>query len=178
MRENAPRLGIDPNHIAAYGISAGGHLAASLAFFGASDRGQTSAVPNALLLISPAVALGKDKYFQGLLGRRALGREYSPDEQLDKAPPPTAIFNGSVDNLTLLDGAAHYCELARMHGGECQLNVYPGVGHLFTRKQPFDSRNFDPDPKAWADATSKGDRFLAEKGFLPLWQSASPASAK
>lgn len=168
MRQNAPKLGIDPDHIAAFGISAGGHLAASLAFFGSKDKGKTSAVPNALLLISPAVAMANDKYFQGLLGKRALAREYSPDEQMDGPPPPTIVFNGSVDNLTPLEGVAHYCELAKQHGGECQLNIYQGVGHLFTRKQPFDTRNFDPDPNAWADATNKGDAFLAEKGFLPL----------
>ena len=69
MRDNSSRLGIDPHHIAAYGISAGGHLAASLVFFGAAEKDQTSAVPDALVLISPAVAMGKDKYFQSLLAR-------------------------------------------------------------------------------------------------------------
>jgi len=178
MRRNASRLGIDPNHIAAFGISAGGHLAASLVFFGIADRGNTSAIPDALVLISPAVAMAHDEYFQGLLGKRALGREYSPDEQMDKAPPPTIVFNGTVDNLTPLDGVRRYCELAKQHGGECHLNVYQGVGHLFTRKQPFDTQTFDPDPKAWADATNKGDAFLAEKGFLPLWHASSTAPEK
>ena len=178
IRRNASRLGIDPDHIAAYGISAGGHLAASLAFFGVGDKDQVSAVPNALLLISPAVAMGKDEYFQGLLGKRASGREYSPDEKMEKAPPPTVVFNGSVDNLTPLDGVRRCCELAKRHGGECELHVYKGVGHLFTRKQPFDPSNFDPDPKAWADATNKGDAFLAGKGFLPLWHTPAGNSEK
>ena len=178
MRRNASELGIDPNHIAAYGISAGGHLAASLAFFCSTDKNQISAVPNAILLISPAVAMGKDEYFQGLLGKRALAREYSPEEQMDKAPPPTIIFNGSVDDLTPLDGVKLYCDRANQHGGECELHVYEGVGHLFTRKQPFSMDNFDPDPKAWADATTKGDAFLAKKGFLPLWHAPSNSPAK
>ncbi len=178
MRRNASELRIDPGHIAAYGISAGGHLAASLAFFNSADKNQISAVPNAALLISPAVAMAHDEYFQGLLGKRALAREYSPEEQMDNAPPPTIIFNGSLDDLTPLDGVKFYCERAKQHGGECELHIYEGDGHLFTRKQPFSMDNFDPDPKAWADATAKGDAFLAGKGFLPLWHAPSSSSAK
>ncbi len=178
MRQNASRLGVDPDHIAAYGISAGGHLAASLVFIDSRDKNPFSAVPNALVLISPAVAMGKDEYFQGLLGKRAAGVEYSPDEQMDKTPPPTVVFNGADDNLTPLDGVRRYCELARRHGGDCELNIYPGVGHLFTRKQPFDMSSFDPDPKAWADTTNKGDAFLAGKGFLPLWRAPTGSPEK
>lgn len=178
MRRSAAELGIDPNHIAAYGISAGGHLAASLAFFGSAEKNQVSAVPNAALLISPAVAMAHDEYFQGLLGGRGSASKYSPEEQMDKAPPPTVIFNGSVDNLTPLDGVKLYCDRANQRGGECELHVYQGVGHLFTRKQPFNTNNFDPDPEAWADATAKGDAFLAAKGFLPLWHAPSNNPAK
>jgi acetyl esterase/lipase len=178
MRHNALGLKIDPNRIAAFGVSAGGHLAASLAFFGTADIGKASAVPNALVLISPAVAIGHDPYFQGLLGKRALGREYSPDEQMNRAPPPTIVFSGAVDNLATLEGVARYCDLAKRHGGECSLYVYQGVGHLFTRKQPFDPNNFDPDPKASADATEKGDAFLAKRGFLPDWHIASTGTAR
>ncbi len=178
MRQNALRLGIDPNHIAAFGISAGGHLAASLAFFGTAEMGKASAVPNALVLISPAVAIGHDPYFQGLLGKRALGREYSPDERMNRAPPPTIVFSGAVDNLATLDGVTRYCDLAKRHGGECFLYVYQGVGHLFTRKESFDPQNFDPDPIASADAREKGDAFLAKRGFLPDWHAASTATTK
>lgn len=178
MRRNALELGIDPNYVAAYGISAGGHLAASLAFFHSADKDQISAVPNAIVLISPAVAMGDDEYFQGLLGKRASAKEYSPDEQMDKAPPPTIIFNGSVDDLTPLAGVKRYCDHARQRGGECELHVYEGAGHLFTRKQPFSMDTFDPDPKAWADATANGDDFLAKKGFLPQWHRPSSQPAK
>ena len=178
MRQNASELGIDPDHIAAYGISAGGHLAASLAFFSSADKNQISAVPNAVLLISPAVAMAHDEYFQSLLGKRALGSEYSPEEQMEKAPPPTIIFNGSVDDLTPIGGVQLYCDRVKQRGGTCDLHIYEGVGHLFTRKQPFSMDTFDPDPKAWADATAKGDAFLAGKGFLPLWRAPSNSSTK
>lgn len=178
MRHNATQLGIDPNHIAVYGISAGGHLAASLAFFDSRDQNQISGVPNATLLISPAVSLGRDQFFQGLLGKRALAKDFSPDEQMANVPPPTIIFNGSLDELTPLEGAKHYCDRVNSLGGECQLHAYDGVGHLFTRKQPFSMSTFDPDQKVWADATAKGDDFLARKGFLPAWHTEASQPSK
>jgi acetyl esterase/lipase len=112
VRQHASELGIDPDHVAVYGTSSGGHLAASLAFFGAADKNQISAVPNAALLISPAVGMAHNEYFQGLLAKRALASEYSPEEQMPNAPPPTIIFNGSLDDLTPLDGVKLYCDRA------------------------------------------------------------------
>src|SRR5260370_4880392 len=84
-----------------------------------------------------------------------------------KVPPRTIIFNGSLDDLTPLEGAKHYCDRMNSLGGECELQAYEGVGHLFTRKQPFSMSTFDPDQKAWADATAKCDHFLVRTGFLP-----------
>jgi acetyl esterase/lipase len=54
MRTHADSLGIDPGRIAAYGWSAGAHLAASAAIFDGAFR-RDHAAPDALVLISPAV---------------------------------------------------------------------------------------------------------------------------
>lgn len=163
IRANASRFGIDARHVAAYGVSAGGHLAASLNFRCAGkDR---DAGPDALLLVSPAVDLANDRYFQGLLGLHA-ARDFSPDEQLTTPLPPTIVFSGTLDNLTPIAGARRYCERARAKRGDCVLHEYPGTGHLFTRKQPFDSATFDPDPVAWEDVVRNGDAFLVAHGFV------------
>ena len=58
MRENADELGIKRNKIAAYGWSAGAHLAASAAIFNHEDDSEKySSSPNALVLYSPALTL-------------------------------------------------------------------------------------------------------------------------
>jgi acetyl esterase len=171
MRRNAKELGIDPKHVAAYGVSAGGHLAASLAFFDPATQNEINAAPNAVVLISPSVSLGRDMYFQGLLGRRAKAGDLSPDEHVDGVPP-TIIFVGGSDTLTPAASDKRYCDSVRQHGGECEVHVYPGVGHLFTRKGN-DFGDYDPDPKAIADSTAKGEAFLAAKGFLPLARAAA-----
>ena len=162
-RQNARTLSVDTKRVAAFGVSAGGHLAASLSF----HCKDAAALPSALLLISPAVALGDDAYFQGLLGKRAAARDHSPDEQIPVKSPSTIIFNGVLDNLTPIEGARRYCERIRQRGGACELHAYENTGHLFTRKQPFSMETYDPDPDVWKDVTTRGDAFLAAHGFLP-----------
>ncbi len=166
MRGHAAELGIDPDRIAAYGVSAGGHLAASLAAFDDAASGQPSAVPNALVLISPAVAVAQDGWFQKLLMGRATASAASPGEHVGHDVPPVAIFVGAADTLTPLAGTQRYCERVQAAGGTCELHVYPGVGHLFTRRLDHQEDDFDPDPKAVADAQKEGDLFLEKRGFL------------
>lgn len=67
MRSQADKLGADPHRIAAYGLSAGRHLAA---VFDQPEPGQPSAASNALVLVSPAVSVTPDRWFQRLLGQR------------------------------------------------------------------------------------------------------------
>jgi acetyl esterase len=168
IRRNAASLGIQPDRIAAYGVSSGGHLAASLATFDDHASDEPSAAPNAMVLISPALSLAHDGWFQKILAGRASAVDASPGDHVEKVLPPTAIFIGGADTLTPVVGAKRYCERVNDRGGHCELHVYPGVGHLFTRKLDNQEDDFDPDPKVVLDARQKGDQFLAERGFLNL----------
>lgn len=166
-RTYADSLGIDPRRIAAYGLSAGAHLATSAAIFdeGAS-RGKVSAAPNALVLVSPAVSLASDSWVQRLLGQRGDAQDISPDEHVRKGLPPTLILQGSDDTVTPLSGAKRFCERLRAAGNTCELHVYTGFGHLFTPAGIPDDGMPKPDPAISADAAARADRFLKSLGFL------------
>jgi len=167
VRANAAEVGVDPFRVAAYGVSAGGQLAAALATIRDPRQNDGLDAPDALVLISPAVAVAHDPWFARILLEKAAAADLSPDEHVGKGMPPTIVFHGAADTLVPVSGVRRFCERARDQGGDCQLVEYQGVGHLFTRKLDSQEDDFDPEPKDVADARAKGDAFLAKRGFLP-----------
>ena len=166
-RSEARSLGIDPRRIAAYGWSAGAHLAASAAIFDDSPPAPPlSAAPNALVLVSPAVSVTSDGWFQRLLGDRGNARDFSPDEHVREGLPPTLILQGSSDTVTPLPGVSRFCERLRTAKNTCELHVYDGFGHLFTPTGIADDGEPRPDPATAADALARADRFLRSLGFM------------
>ncbi|HZL85316.1 MAG TPA: alpha/beta hydrolase [Candidatus Krumholzibacteria bacterium] len=165
MREQSESLGIDPERIAAYGWSAGAHLAVSAALFDDAPVSEISAAPNTLVLVSPAVALQSDAYVQRLLGKRADARDISPDEHVRKGLPPMLILQGNVDTVTPLVGVKRFCDRVQAAGNTCELRVYEGYGHLFTPAGVPDDGMPQPDAATAADALGQADRFLQALGF-------------
>jgi acetyl esterase/lipase len=167
VRRNASELHLDGEHIVAYGVSAGGQLAAARATFPDPEKTDVSAMPDAMVMISPAVAVGQDGWFQHLLGEHGSSKEISSDMHVGRGMPPTIIFNGNADTLTPAADAKRFGDAISNKGKECELHTYEGVGHLFTRKLDSQESDFDPDPKVVSDRRSQGDQFLAQHGFLP-----------
>lgn len=167
MRAESKALGIDPSKIAAYGWSAGAHLAASAALFeDDGDEGAgVSSRPDALALSSPAVAIEADSWFQELLGDRGKVRDLSPDEHVREGMPPTVIVQGDVDTVTPLAGVTRFCDRMKDAGNTCELHVFKGFGHLFTPAGMRDDRQPAPDRAVAAEAMDRVDRFLKALGF-------------
>ena len=161
-RREATTLGLDPRRVAAYGVSAGGHLAALAATVGCGNGEGAFATggPDALVLWSPALDLARDRHFQRLLGERAAATAYSPVEHVRPRMPPVTIVHGEKDSLTPLSGARRFCDRVVEGGGRCELHQYPGVGHLLTRNLANQEDNFDPDPVAREDGIAKQLQFL------------------
>ena len=167
MRTNAAALGLNPDRVTAYGWSAGAHLAVSAAIFDdATSTKGVSAVPNALILVSPAVHLENDKWPQRLLGARANVKTISPAAHVRPGMPPAIILEGSEDTVTPLAGVQLFYDRMRAAGNQCDLHVYRGVGHLFTPAAKRDDGWPQPDPKIQAEAFQKIDEFLSARGFI------------
>ncbi len=161
-RTHAKELGLS-GRLAGYGVSAGGHLVAATATVGCPDG---TAGPDALVLWSPALDLARDGWFRRLLQGKALATAYSPVEHVGPATPPTSIVHGAEDSLTPLAGVLRYCDRLRALNRWCDLNVFPGVGHLLTRNLGQQEQDFDPDPAARAAGILQQGRFLQRLGFL------------
>lgn len=161
-RGQARELGI-ADRIAGYGVSAGGHLAAATATVGCGD---VAAHADALLLWSPALDVKADGWFTKLLQGRGKAVDYSPADHVRKSTPPTCIVHGALDSLTPLAGVRRFHDRLLELGGACELNVYPGLGHLLTRNLSNQEGDYDPDPEKRADGIEKQRQFLVRLGFV------------
>ncbi len=167
VREHSGELKIDPDRIVVRGSSAGGHLASMIAELPEDSVGsETSCVPNALVLISPAVNLTRDGWFVKLLGPDNNASDYSPVDQVRSGMPPTLILQGKTDTVTPAAGAEKFCNEMHKAGNRCDLVLYDHVGHLFTPEGESDQDMPNPDPKVAADAWQKAEQFLKSLGYL------------
>ncbi len=161
VRENARRLGIDPNRIAASGGSAGGHLAAAagtVSGFGSDER------PNALILFNPALTLAPIGDFNppasagARLGVERLGVEatvISPAHHIGAHTPPTLILHGKADTTVPYATAVAFEREMKKAGRPCKLVGYEGAEHgFFNRGEDY--------TKTLAEA----DAFLVALGWI------------
>jgi acetyl esterase/lipase len=160
IRENAGRLGIDPERIAASGGSAGGHLAASTGTIGGLGSDER---PNALILFNPASTLAPIEGWQpdsglGELGPERLGaaaEAVSPAHHVGPHTPPTLILHGKNDTTVPYASVVAFERAMKKAGRPCKLVGYDGAGHGFFNRGEDYRRTL-----------AEADAFLVELGWI------------
>ena len=172
IRANAKRLGVDPDHIAAGGGSAGGHLAAAIGTIAGLDEpaedSSISSVPNALVLFNPAVVLsmeglpqlGDPKRIEGLAARMGIEPiKLSPYHHVKKGVPPTIIFHGTADTAVPFKTVELFAEAMTKAVNQCKLVPYEGRTHGFFNFGRGNGSDYQSTLRMM-------DAFLVEEGFL------------
>ena len=178
LRANADRYGIDPDHIGATGLSAGGHLAALLSTSGGASElegaggntEQSSAVQACVAMgaqsdletkrIGELSAKADDSYYRTFLGapQSELPQLYaaaSPRHHLDKQDPPLMFMTGALDDPSTHADAMRE-DLAKL-GIATELVLIPDAPHAFLGKA-----------RAFAVAVDACDRFFNKHLKKPL----------
>jgi len=136
IRQNAKKLGIDPERLAAGGGSAGGHVAAATGTVsGLEEEGEdlsVSSKPNALALFNPVYDNGPKGYGHSRVADRY--KEISPIHNIRKGIPPAIVFLGDRDSLIPVSTAEKYKALMEKAGSRSDLHVYAGQPHGFFNK--------------------------------------------
>ncbi len=139
VRANAEKFGIDPDHVAVIGSSAGGHLAALISTYkgeiegeGADELDAISPIPNAHVLCYPVIdMMGNHGTYSNLLGSRfnALWKSVTPSLIADKDTPPCFMWHCEADKVVDPANTYRYAMRLLELGVSHELHIYPRGGH-------------------------------------------------
>ena len=160
VAENADNLGIDRDHIAVAGGSAGGHVAACTVLIDDMGfiTGQVSNIPRAMVLYNPVLNTTESGFGAEELGNRQ--RDISPIHHLDKNVPPTIIFHGTSDQTVPYANSKNFCEIMQEKGNHCELISYEEKGHGFFNYER------EEDHVSFFDTLEKTEEFLKSINYL------------
>ncbi len=145
VRQNAKKLGVDPDKIVASGGSAGGHIAACTALIEGYDNPdeklKVSSLPNALVLFNPVL----DTTERGYGAEKLVGKEtlISPVHHVREGLPPTIVMHGTKDTTVPYANASDFVSAMKAAGNCCELVAFAGMNHGFFNGSYFRARNGD-----------------------------------
>ncbi len=173
IRQNADRLGIDPDRVAAGGGSAGGHVAACTGTLPKHDEpgedAKVSSVPNAMVLFNSVLITAEAEGLKTFGGDRLeklkarLGvvdpKTMSPYHNIRKGLPPTLVLHGKGDTTVPYSTAEAYVKQATKTGLRAELAGYEDMPHGFFN---FGCR----DNKMFLATVTRMHEFLRSLGYV------------
>lgn len=159
IRENSADLGIDPQKIAAYGFSSGGHLVACSALLDILDEPQedssVSSAPNLMIFSSSCFDPTLDNWFVRQVRERFNPESCSPNHNVRPGMPPSLVIHGSDDKMCPFWTAESFTEQMQKAGNQCKLVPLEGAEHFY-----FLNDNYR------AQANQTVEKFLISAGYL------------
>ncbi|TWU09234.1 Acetylxylan esterase precursor [Symmachiella macrocystis] len=170
IRENAERLGVDPERIVASGGSAGGHIAACTGTITELDEQHedvaVSSQPNAMILFNPAVVLAPVngefpvRNSEQLPKRTGVEpKRISPYHHIRTGVPPTLILHGEADDTVKFQTVQWFTDAMQEAGNRCELASYAEAGHGFFNYGRKGNRYF-------SETMHRVDQFLQSLKYL------------
>ena len=153
LRENAGKLGIDPDRIVVSGGSAGGHIAACTTLKPDSEGdSKISSKANAMILFNPVLRFGPQMLAR-VNNDEAVGKAISPVLYLSQQSPPALLLFGTDDFL--YKQGEEFIDRSKQVGSRSEMFVADGQAHGFFHKSP------------WYEKTLyRADEFLESLGYL------------
>jgi acetyl esterase len=133
FRQNAAKLGVDPDKIVASGGSAGGHIAACTTLMPGSEAEKVSSKANALILFNPVLRFGP-QLLKKIDNDEAVGKAISPILHLAKDSPPTLLFFGTDDFL--YKQGQEFIKRSKELGHRSEMFTAEKQPHAFFHKSP------------------------------------------
>lgn len=169
LRTNADKWNLDKNKIGVMGISAGGHLASTLAThtedvsFIKDSLDAGSYRPDFMILLSPVITMGK--YAHGGSKRNLLGADpskamiekYSNELQVKANAPPAFIVHAQNDSTVNVRNSVLFYNALIERNVPASIHIFPQGGHAISTTDNPGSTSL------WLDLL---DLWLQEKGFV------------
>lgn len=172
IRENADNLGIDKEHIAVAGFSAGGHLAGMLATLFEEDcvkkaLGERAKIcrPDAVVLAYPVITSGEfeqtDSIFSLSGGDKKLAEQLALEKRVNEKSAPAFIWATTEDKIVPVENSFLMATAYRKHNVPFELHIFEKGEHglsLATKETQKESDSV----KAWLTLC---EVWLKNRGF-------------